>query len=289
MKNEQIIPYFSVDIPYDIVYKKNKTSTPVKPHTHNALELYFTLTDLPDVLLNDTVSSVSKGALIVIPPHYVHQLFNQKLAVYERYIITINSNWLHTVLGVNSELMYYASSKSLPAIVQLSSSDISILREKLDHYLQLHSKPSLSGYADFFSLLNTLDSQITKGLQKSTTGMLSISRSQKNVNDIIAFINRHLTEPLTLDTIATEFYLNKDYLGRLFKEHTHATIGHYIAVQRANLAQSMLAEGQTVAEVQEKLGFSSYAYFFKFFQKMTGVSPSQYRKNNMPYSKNERL
>lgn len=281
MKSEQLIPYFVVDIPYDIVYKNSKSSSPVKPHTHNALELYFTLTDLPDVLLNDTVSSVPNGSLIVIPPHCVHQLFNQNLAVYERYIITINSNWLHTILGTNSELMYYASSTSLPAIIPLTSYDITILRDKLNNYLAAHSEPSLLGYADFFSLLSTLDSLITKGLLKNSTGKLSISRSQKNVNEIIAFINRHLTESLTLDSIAAEFYLNKDYLGRLFKKHTHTTIGHYFSVQRASLAQSMLAEGQTVAEVQEKLGFSSYAYFFKFFKKMTGISPSQYRKNNM--------
>lgn len=281
MKNEQLIPYFAVNIPYDIVYKNNKSFSPVKPHTHNALELYFTLTDLPDVLLNGTVSSVPNGSLIVIPPHYVHQLFNQNLAVYERYIITINSNWLHTVLGTNSELMYYASSTSLPAIIPLTSYDIAILRDKLNNYLATHSEPSLLGYADFFSLLSTLDSLITKGLQKNSAGKLSISPSQKNVNEIIAFMNRHLTEPLTLDSIAAEFYLNKDYLGRLFKKHTHSTIGHYLSVQRASLAQSMLAEGQTVAEVQEKLGFSSYAYFFKFFKKMTGISPSQYRKNNM--------
>lgn len=281
MKPEQLIPYFSMDIPYDIVYRNNSTSCPVKPHTHNALEIYFTLTNLPDVLLNDTVSSVSKGSLIIIPAHYVHQLFNQKLTVYERYIITINSNWLNTVLGKISELMSYASHTSLPTIIRLSSSDISILRDKLDNYLQNDCISSLSRYADFFSLLSILDSIITKELRKSFSIKPSISQSQKNVNDIISFINKHLAEDLTLDTIAAKFYLNKDYLGRLFKEHTHATIGHYISIQRASLAQNMLAEGHTVSEVQEKLGFSSYAYFFKFFKKMTGISPSQYRKNNM--------
>lgn len=183
--------------------------------------------------------------------------------------------------GADSEFMYYASSASLPAIVQLSVSDVSILREQMDHYLQTHSTPSLFAYADFFSLLGTLDSQIIHGLRKNPAGKRSISQSQKNVNEIISFINRHLTEPLTLDLIAAEFHLNKDYLGRLFKEHTHATIGHYICIQRVNLAQSMLAEGQTVTEVQERLGFSSYAYFFKFFKKMTGISPSHYRKTNM--------
>ncbi|MBE6023533.1 MAG: helix-turn-helix domain-containing protein [Cellulosilyticum sp.] len=281
MKPKQIIPYFSMDNPYDVVYRNSSTSFPVKPHTHNALEIYFTLTNLPNVLLNDTVSSVSKGSLIVIPPHYVHQLFNQNLTVYERYIITINSNWLNTVLDKQTELMSYASYTSLPTIVRLSNSDISILCDKLDNYLQNHSTSSLSRYADFFSILSILDAAITKGLNKNLSVKLSISQSQKNVNEIISFINKHLTEPLTLDTIAANFYLNKDYLGRLFKEHTHATIGHYISVQRASLAQNMLAEGQTVSEVQEKLGFSSYSYFFKFFKKMTGISPSQYRKNNI--------
>lgn len=277
MKKEPIIPYFAVDDPYDIVYRKSSTSSPVKPHTHNALEIYFTLTDLPDVLLNDTVSGVSKGSLIVIPPHYVHQLFNQKLTIYERYIVTVNSSWLETVLA-GTDLMTYASQDSLPAIIPLPEARVTLLRRKLDAFLKTHTAPSMAAYADFFSLLSTLDTVISEGLHSRSAGKLSISKSQETINEIIAYINRHLTEPLTLDNIADAFFLNKDYLGRLFKEHTHATIGHYISVQRASLAQNLLAEGRTVSEVQEALGFSSYAYFFKFFRKMTGLSPSQYRK-----------
>ena len=281
MKNEQTIPYFTIDVPYELAYRNNGTSSPARPHTHNALELYLTLSDLPDVLLDDTVSGVSSGSLIIIPPHHVHQLFNQKLTIYERYILSINSAWLDAVSGADTDFMPYAAPAFSPAIVHLSPSEISSLRNQLDSYLKLHPGFSLSGYADFFSLLSTLDAQIRHGIQAASAGKRSISQSQKNVNEIMAYINRHLAEPLTLESIAAEFYLNKDYLGRLFKEHTHATIGHYISVQRANLAQTMLAEGQTVTEVQEKLGFSSYAYFFKFFKKMTGISPSQYRKDNV--------
>ena len=42
--------------------------------------------------------------------------------------------------------------------------------------------------------------------------------------------------------------------------------------------ERMLHCGQTVAEAQEILGFSSYAFFFRTFQKITGISPSKYRK-----------
>lgn len=277
-ENTKIVPFFSVDIPFDIVYRKSSTSTPVKPHTHNGLEIYFTLTDLPDVLLNSTVSSVSQGSLIVIPPHCVHQLFNQKLTVYERYIITISNNWLSNVLAGDNQLMPYAVSSASPHIITLPANKTAYLKKYLDTYINAEAPNGMSKYSDFFSSLNVLDSYITEGLNSKASKKLNISQSQKKVNEIILYINDHITEPLTMDTIADTFHLNKDYLGRLFKEHTQATVGHYISVQRAGLAQSLLAEGHSVSEVQEALGFSSYSYFFKFFKKMTGDSPSHYRK-----------
>ena len=288
MNKQSNIPYFSVERPFEVVYRKSSTSTPVNPHTHNALEIYFTLTDLPDVLLNDTVSGVASGSLIIIPPHYVHQLFNQKLTVYERYIITIKSSWLNDVLGDESHLMSYASPSCPPQIIRLSPKNASGLKNMLSDYLRSSSSDNaptvtLSSLAEFFPLLRDLDFLITDGIKRSSAGSLSFSQSQKNVNRIIAYINRHLNEPITLDDIAAEFFLNKDYIGRLFKEHTHASIGHYIAVQRAGLASGMLEEGFSVAEVQERLGFSSYSYFFKFYKKMTGISPSQYRKTNVHF------
>lgn len=282
MKTTEAIPYFASGKSFEIVYRKNSTSTPVKPHTHDALEIYFTLTDLPDVLLGDTVSGVARGSLIVIPPHCVHQLFNQKLTVYERYIITLNSNWLSAVFAADHELITYADITAKPLVIHLADECVEELRAKLDVYLNKNKESiTISDYADFFALLSSIDEYITEGMEKNSEHKFSISDAQKKVNDIIAYINDHLTEPMTLEGIADEFHLNKDYLGRLFKEHTHATAGHYISVQRVGLAQNMLAEGKTVTEVQEALGFTSYAYFFKFFKKMTGISPSRYRKSEI--------
>ena len=153
MKTQMTIPYFTIDAPYEQAYRNNGTSSPARPHTHNALEIYLTMSDLPDVLLDDTVSSVSKGSLIIIPPHHVHQLFNQKLTIYERYVLNINSDLLYTVLGAGSGLMPFAVPAFSPAILRLSPSGLTGLCSQLDHYLQLHPQPSLSAYADFFSLL----------------------------------------------------------------------------------------------------------------------------------------
>lgn len=279
MYTETKIPYFSIDDPFHLVYRNNSTSHLVLPHTHNGVEFFFTLTDLPDVLLNDQVSGVSKGSLIVIPPYNVHQLFNQSLTVYERYILSINSEWLQYIFHHNPSIMNYADRTATPLILRLSEAQQTRLIRSYEDFLKNKTAFDLNCYVSFFTLLSQVDRIIHECLS-SVSVSLRISGSQKIVNEIISYINEHLCEDLSLDSIAAHFYMNKDYLGRLFKTHTHATMGHYIAMQKTSKAQLLLQEGQSVTQVQEYLGFSSYSYFFKFFKKMTGISPSHYRKIN---------
>ena len=176
--------------------------------------------------------------------------------------------------------MHYAQRTSQPAIIALSEDNQTILAKAVDRFVKLDPVFNIKYYSEFFSLLETIDELISNNMKQIKT-KLNISKSQHTVNEIIAYINAHLMESMTLDDIAEHFFMNKDYLGRLFKKHTHATIGHYISMQKLSQAQHLLSQGQSVAQVYEHLGFSSYAYFFKFFKKMTGISPSQYRKNNI--------
>ena len=117
---QETIPYFDVSSPYDIAYRKNIASYPVGPHTHNAAELYLTHTFLPDVLIDDKVSQVPAGSLIVIPPFCVHQLYHRSDVIYERYILSVHSTWLEQVLFGDREQFSYLKPGAVPLILPLS-------------------------------------------------------------------------------------------------------------------------------------------------------------------------
>ncbi len=267
---------FPITSPFDAVYRKDSPAVPVGPHSHNGVELYLTLSDLPDVLLNDTVSRVPAGTLIIIPPFCVHQLYHEAGTVYERYILSINTSWLDAVFCDNKEAFSYLKRSTTPLLLTPDDAGKEAL---LQHLQLLQSHPDSSSpkiLARLFSFLDELNETVNR-LAPESNRTFPISSTQKHINDIIAYIQQHINEPLTVSDLAKQFYLHPDYLSRLFKKHAHTTVSRYITLQKIATAQSLLRDGRTVAEVQEALGYSGYAHFFKTFQKNTGISPSKYR------------
>lgn len=267
---------FAVAAPYDVVYRNSSSSYPVAPHSHNAVELYLTMSHLPDVLLNGTVSEVPAGTLILIPPFCVHQLFHEINTVYERYILSINSHWLNDVFCGNANAFYSTKQNASPLLLSLDIAQKQELTKQLDTLLSLSDVTSPASMASLFNLLSTLDKMIEK-LSPENNYAFPISDSQKIVNSMIAYIQEHIYENIYISDLANHFYLHPDYLSRLFKKHAHTTISSYISLEKITTAQQLLREGNTVNEVQERLNYSSYAYFFKIFQKTVGISPSKYR------------
>ena len=265
-----------VAAPYDVAYKHSQTATPVGPHSHNAVELYFTLSDLPDVLLNNTVSAVPAGTLIIIPPFCVHQLYHGVGIMYERYILSINIQWLDAVFCDKTESLSYLKRSDAPLLL---TPDVTVKEELLRRLNRLISFPKTDtpeAMASFFDVLTFLN-EMVDCLSPESNQVFPISSTQKSINEMIAYIQEHIYENLTVIDLAKHFFLHPDYLSRLFKKHAHTSVSHYITLQKIATAQALLREGYTVTQVQEKLGYSSYAYFFKTFQKNAGISPSKYR------------
>jgi AraC family transcriptional regulator len=89
-------------------------------------------------------------------------------------------------------------------------------------------------------------------------------------------------EPLTTklsEHIARE--LGKDYhlLSTLFSSVENITIEHFIILQRIERAKELLKYGElTLNEISYRLGYSSVAHLSNQFKKVTGMTPSRFKK-----------
>ena len=267
---------FPVAPPFHVAYRKENVSNPVGPHTHNAAEIYFTLTDLPDVLLNDTVSSVPSGTIIIIPSFCIHQLYHETGVTYERYILSINEEWINSLFCRNSSDYSYLFANSTPVLLLPDKEQKKELIRRFNELLNLQNRTSPEAIISFLRLFEIICRAVSSN-SAPNPDTLPVSSSQSKVNQIIAYLQEHIQDNITIADLSDHFHLNPDYLARLFKSHMHISLGKYIILLKISAAEAMLREGKSVTEAQETLGYSSYAYFFKTFQKITGISPSRYR------------
>ena len=98
-------------------------------------------------------------------------------------------------------------------------------------------------------------------------------------HNIITYINTNFTENLTLKLLATKFYVNPIYLGRVFKKKTGTLFNEYLTNLRIDKSKILLKKTtRKVYEIASEIGFNDPNYFIAKFLKSEGITPSQYRK-----------
>ena len=124
---------------------------------------------------------------------------------------------------------------------------------------------------------------------RSQPGAFPGSRAQTGQNmvfDVQNYIETHIEEPLTLESVAARFFINKFHLSHIFSAITGYTFKRYVIMARLAKAKDLLLHTEDeVQEIASLCGFSSASNFIRVFRTYEGISPLQYR--NRAKEKNE--
>ena len=97
------------------------------------------------------------------------------------------------------------------------------------------------------------------------------------INELVDYINSHITERLSLEQLASRLHLSKEYCSMLFKRETGKTLIGYINERKLEVAKSLISgEHMSLHEISDYLGYNDYNYFSRIFKQYTGISPSEY-------------
>lgn len=114
-----------------------------------------------------------------------------------------------------------------------------------------------------------------KTTQHKGVGRASLER----VRLAIDFIHQHYSEQLTLEKIASEAYMSREYFSRVFKEQTRQTPFEYLTNYRISRAIELLeSSDMSITEIAGKCSFAQTGYFSVKFSEIAGCTPSAYRK-----------
>ena len=99
-----------------------------------------------------------------------------------------------------------------------------------------------------------------------------------NVRAICRYIERHLEEPLSLNTLGEAFEMSPFHLQRTFKAALGVSPKQYADSCRINLLKQNLQSGKTVTTALYDSGYSSSSRLYERAQEHLGMTPDKYRR-----------
>ncbi|MDO4835736.1 MAG: helix-turn-helix domain-containing protein [Clostridia bacterium] len=132
----------------------------------------------------------------------------------------------------------------------------------------------LSEHSKIMNLQYNMILEFTEQVEKLHLG----HHPTKLATDVANYVRHHLSEPISTEKMAEEFYLSRPYLSAKFRQETGETLTDFILREKTEEAKRLLRySDKSASAIGSYLGFSSHGHFIRVFKKYAGTTPNEYR------------
>lgn len=250
----------------------------LKEHFHNGYEIIFITEGESNFTINDNIYTYGENSLL-----FLNNLEKHKMDListpYSRYMIIVDSDYLDNIIKEHILLSIFKNRTSkYKKGFKIKEEHLDFINKTLGHLINIFSKESEFWQIEFMSMLSIL----LVFLYRNYTDQFPISRIDKKeqrILDIQHFIDENFRKDISLDSIASEFFISKYYLSHSFKDVTGFTIKQYILLKRISYAKNQLYfTDNSVTDIAMDCGFNSQSSFIRTFGEKEGITPLQFRK-----------
>ena len=273
-------------IPFNIVMHHTRSDSFTMPsyHWHNGYEIYLFLEGNIKHSVEQHCVYPKRGCLCAIRPAELHRSEVLDNSPYERISIEIRGQYLDELTRSSPDLKSCFINRPLGinCHVQLCEKDIDTFTE-LSHRLMDSLKSTEDGQ-DALTKAVLLELLIlTNSCFRNPDHIRSGSAIPAPVLETMQYVNDHLTDNLTLQTVGHAIHYDPGYVSRKFHDITGLPVSKYITYKRILNARKLLLEGTEPKIAAAKSGFHDYSVFYRSFVRLVGQSPSAFLSENRHY------
>ncbi len=249
-------------------------------HRHDGYEVFLFLEGNVQFYLEENCYEAKQGDLAVMSPFNMHRIVAQNQVNYERITINMRKEVIERMSTEETDLFACFSLCDNSCMAPITLSD-----EQRDRFVELTDRLSVclkqTAYGTDIRVRNLL-SEILLMVNECFENVTNVKKSimPELVRDMMLYIQKNVTEELSLEQLAKVFYHNGTYLSRTFKKHTGLSLHVYILDRRIEHAKQMLRKGSSVSDACFSSGFSDYSNFIRNFTNKVGSSPGKWGKEN---------
>lgn len=133
-------------------------------------------------------------------------------------------------------------------------------------------------FVQFLITLLRNENQLTEPIRQSTESRQIVEHSLSDA--ICDYLQNNLDKKVTLQELCDRFRIGKTYLCKLFRESHGCGVMEYFMMLKIREAKKLIrSEEYNITQISDMLGFSCIHHFSRTFHKVTGFSPSAYRRS----------
>ncbi len=238
-------------------------------HAHNYNELYFLENGRTTYFVGNSIYALNSGDFIFISKGQLHQTDNSSFPRLERVLLNFDDGL------VGEECAPLLAELREDPHVRLPEGEIYTFRKIIKMIeSETHSDKKDSALLQRLYLRELL---VLISRHRKSTPSLSLSGSQKLVQDAARYISDNYEKQIDLPSLAQRYALSEGYFSKIFKKHTGMRVREYLNVVRVYAAMDMLtATGKSVTDVAFECGFNDSNYFSQVFKSIADTTPKRY-------------
>lgn len=263
----------------ELYYYEDSDLTQVDFHTHDYCELCFFLEGDIEMQIKDRTYSIQFGDILLIPPFLSHRSITKTHEKpYRRFVLWLSQDYCNHLLQSSPDYAYLMQhiTKEECFLIHTDQIVFHAVHSKLLRLLEeMHAKKFGRDTQisicinDLILCLNRLVYEQNAPKQKNSEYAL--------YQQLAEYIEEHIEDDLSLDTLAKKFFVSKYHIAHVFKDNLGISIHQFITKKRLSLCKEAISCNMSITEAYRTFGFGDYSSFYRAFKKEYGISPKDYQ------------
>ena len=259
---------------FRLFHLKDAKGAQMEYHYHDFCKLVLLVSGQGEYTVEDRHYSMRAGDILLIGSGQIHLPEFAPGVEYERIIFYISPDFLRrqSTEDCNLEALFDGTYGHVLRLEEKRYQKVFTLAAMLEEELK---KDSFGKNIMGNSLLLQLLVRVGRYRDK---GQLHMEERQpvsdERIKRMLTFLENHLSEELSVEFLAEQFFISRYHLMRLFKKETGQSLYDYLTERRLFFARELIRQGVPATESCFQAGFGSYSSFTRAYDKRFGTTPT---------------